>query len=162
VLASDLVDAVVDQLDGVGVGEQLIAGENILEDLHYGSNASAEEADEGTEEATESGVDLVLNHRLTETGFGKKADYMTYLKDYMKKIVKYLEDNNKADQVDEFKKSINGVMKGLLGKFNDLQFFTGESMDPNGMIILVEYKEVDGEEKPVVMFFKHGLEEEKC
>lgn len=87
---------------------------------------------------------------------------MTYLKDYMKKIVKYLEDNNKADQVDEFKKSINGVMKGLLGKFNDLQFFTGESMDPNGMIILVEYKEVDGEEKPVVMFFKHGLEEEKC
>ena len=53
---------------------------------------------------------------------------MTYLKDYMKKIVKYLEDNNKAEQVDEFKKSINGVMKGLLGKFNDLQFFTGKKM----------------------------------
>merc|ERR1739845_36711 len=68
-----------------------------------GSNASAEGGDEGTEEATESGVDLVLNHRLSETGFGKKADYMTYLKDYMKKVVKYLEDNNKADQVDEFK-----------------------------------------------------------
>ena len=49
-----------------------------------GSNASAEEADEGTEEATESGVDLVLNHRLVETGFGKKADYMNYLK-YLKK-----------------------------------------------------------------------------
>merc|ERR1739838_850111 len=127
-----------------------------------GSNSSAEEADEGTEEATESGVDLVLNHRLVETGFGKKADYMTYLKDYMKKVVKYLEDNNKADQVDTFKKNINGVMKGLLGKFSDLQFFTGENMDPTGMIILVEYKEVDGEEKPVVMFFKHGLEEEKC
>jgi len=127
-----------------------------------GSNASAEGGDEGTEEATESGVDLVLNHRLSETGFGKKADYMTYLKDYMKKVVKYLEDNNKADQVDEFKKNINGVMKGLLGKFNDLQFFTGESMDPNGMIVLIEYKEVNGEEKPVVMFFKHGLEEEKC
>ena len=90
-----------------------------------GSNASAEGGDEGTEEATESGVDLILNHRLSETGFGKKADYMTYLKDYMKKVVKYLEDNNKADQVDEFKKNINGVMKALLGKFNDLQFFTG-------------------------------------
>jgi len=61
-----------------------------------------------------------------------------------------------------FKKNINGVMKGLLGKFSDLQFFTGESMDPKGMIILVEYKEVNGEERPVVMFFKHGLEEEKC
>jgi hypothetical protein len=33
-----------------------------------GSNASAEEADEGTDEASESGVDLVLNHRLVETG----------------------------------------------------------------------------------------------
>merc|ERR1711868_181215 len=127
-----------------------------------GANASAEEGDEGTEEAMESGVDLVLNHRLVETGFGKKADYMNYLKDYMKRVVAYLEDNNKADQVDDFKKNINGVMKGLLGKFNDLQFFTGESMDPKGMIILVEYKEINGEEKPVVMFFKHGLDEEKC
>merc|ERR1712037_621945 len=120
-----------------------------------GSNASAEEADEGTEEAMESGVDLILNHRLVETGFGKKADYMNYLKDYMK-------SNDKKDQVEGFKKNINGVMKGLLGKFSDLQFFTGENMDPKGMIILVEYKEVDGEERPVVVFFKHGLEEEKC
>merc|ERR1712107_761688 len=55
-----------------------------------GSNASAEEMEEGTEEASESGVDLVLNHRLVETGFAKKNDYMAYLKDYMKKIVKYL------------------------------------------------------------------------
>merc|ERR1712211_72139 len=127
-----------------------------------GANASAEEGDEGTEEAMESGVDLVLNHRLVETGFGKKADYMNYLKDYMKRVVAYLESNNKADQVDSFKKNINGVMKGLLGRFNDLQFFTGESMDPKGMIILVEYKEVNGEGRPVVMFFKHGLDEEKC
>merc|ERR1712001_775737 len=127
-----------------------------------GSNASAEEADEGTEEATESGVDPVLNHRLVETGFGKKADYMNYLKDYMKRVVAYLESNDKKDQVEGFKKNINGVMKGLLGRFNDLQFYTGENMDPKGMIILVDYKEVDGEERPIVMFFKHGLEEEKC
>ena len=107
-----------------------------------GSNASAEEMEEGTEEASESGVDLVLNHRwtepckmtlwhlgnlrLVETGFAKKNDYMAYLKDYMKKIVKYLEDNNRAAEVDTFKKNINGVMKGLLGKFSDLQFYQGK------------------------------------
>merc|ERR1712080_286188 len=39
-----------------------------------GANASAE----GADEHTESGVDLVLNHRLVETGFSKKNDYMTY------------------------------------------------------------------------------------
>lgn len=50
-----------------------------------GSNPSAEEADEGTEEAVESGVDIVLNHRLAETGFSDKKQFTVYLKDYMKK-----------------------------------------------------------------------------
>jgi len=127
-----------------------------------GSNASAEEADEGTESTSESGVDLILNHRLVETGFGSKKDYTVYLKDYMKKVVKYLEDNDRGAEVDEFKKNINGVMKELLGKFKDLQFFTGESMESEAMILIVDYKEYEGEERPVIMAFKHGLEEEKC
>ena len=67
----------------------------------------------------------MLNHRLVETGFGSKKDYTVYLKDYMKKVVKYLEDNGRGGEVEEFKKNINGVMKELLGKFKDLQFFTG-------------------------------------
>merc|ERR1711993_97964 len=133
----------------------------IGDDFDIGGNASAEEAGEGTEEATESGVDLVPNHRLVETGFGKKADYMNYLKDYMKKVVKYLEENNRSGEVDTFKKNINGVMKGLLGKFNDLQFYQGESMNPAAMVALIDYREIEGEERPVIMFFKHGLEEEK-
>lgn len=49
-----------------------------------GSNPSAEEADEGTDEAVESGVDIVLNHRLCETSFDKKS-FTIYLKDYMKR-----------------------------------------------------------------------------
>merc|ERR1712198_294189 len=66
-----------------------------------GSNASAEEADEGTDSNSVSGVDLVLNHRLVETGFGSKKDYTVYLKDYMKKVVKYLEDNGRGGGVQE-------------------------------------------------------------
>ena len=93
-----------------------------------GANASAEEADEGTDEVSTSGVDIVLNHQLVETGFGSKKDFTVYLKDYMKKVVKYLEDNNRSGEVDDFKKNINGVMKDLLGSFKDLQFFTGESL----------------------------------
>ena len=51
-----------------------------------GFNPSAEEADEGTDSASESGVDVVLNHRLCETfAFGDKKSYTLYLKDYMKK-----------------------------------------------------------------------------
>merc|ERR1711983_360071 len=127
-----------------------------------GSNASAEGGDdEGTESTSESGVDIILNHRLTETGFGSKKDYMVYLKDYMKKVVKYLEDNDRSGEVDTFKKNINNVMKELLGKFKDLQFFTGESMDSDAMILILDYREVDGEERPILMAFKHGISEEK-
>lgn len=51
-----------------------------------GFNPSAEDADEGTDSAVESGVDIVLNHRLVETyAFGDKKSYTLYLKDYMKK-----------------------------------------------------------------------------
>merc|ERR1712088_1141066 len=76
-----------------------------------GSNASAEEMEEGTEEASDSGVDLVLNHRLVETGFAKKNDYMAYL-----------------------------------------QYYQGESMNPAAMVALIDYREIDGEERPVIMF----------
>lgn len=51
-----------------------------------GANPSAEEADEGTEDAVESGIDVVLNSRLVETfAFGDKKSFTAYLKDYMKK-----------------------------------------------------------------------------
>lgn len=35
-------------------------------------------------------------------------------------------------------------------------------MDAEAMIAMCLYKDVNGEERPVLMFFKHGLEEEKC
>ncbi|KAA2226194.1 hypothetical protein F0L46_25710, partial [Salinarimonas soli] len=58
-----------------------------------GFNPSAEEADEDTDSAVESGVDIVLNHRLVETyAFGDKKSYTLYLKDYMKKLVAKLEE----------------------------------------------------------------------
>lgn len=51
-----------------------------------GFNPSAEEADEGTDVAVETGVDVVLNHRLQESfAFSDKKSYTLYLKDYMKK-----------------------------------------------------------------------------
>lgn len=54
-----------------------------FDDSLIAANASAEEATEGNESSTISGVDIVLNHKLQETGFDKKQ-YMTYIKDYVK------------------------------------------------------------------------------
>lgn len=126
-----------------------------------GANPSAEEVDEGTDSSIESGVDVVLNHRLSETyAFGDKKSYTLYLKDYMKKLVEKLQEKS-PDQVDIFKTNMNKVMKDILGRFKELQFFTGESMEIEGMVGLMEYREIDGQSVPVLMFFKHGLDEEK-
>ncbi|XP_069694941.1 translationally-controlled tumor protein homolog [Periplaneta americana] len=126
-----------------------------------GFNPSAEEASEGTDESVESGVDVVLNHRLSETyAFGDKKSFTAYLKEYMKKLVQKLEEKN-PDEVSVFKNNTNKVMKDILGRFKDLQFYTGESMDIDGMVAMLEYRDIDGDSVPVLMFFKHGLEEEK-
>ena len=83
-----------------------------------GSNALAEEADEGTDTNTVSRVNVILNHQLTDARFNSKRDYMVYLK----KIVKYLEDNSWTNEVDTFKNNINGYMKEVLSIFKHLQF----------------------------------------
>lgn len=64
-------------------------------------------------------------------------------------------------EVDVFKTNMNNSMKDILSRFKDLQLFTGESMDCDGMIAMLEYREIDGDSVPILMFFKHGLEEEK-
>lgn len=126
-----------------------------------GFNPSAEEASEGTDEAVVSGVDIVLNHRLSETyAFGDKKSFTAYLKDYMKKLVQRLEEKS-PDEVSVFKNNTNKVMKDILGRFKDLQFYTGESMEIDGMVAMLEYRDMDGDSVPVLMCFKHGLEEEK-
>ncbi|WP_139119039.1 hypothetical protein, partial [Pseudoalteromonas sp. BMB] len=61
-----------------------------------GANPSQEEADEGTDEVTESGLDLVLNQRLIETGF-TKADYKNYLKTYTKALQDKWKEVGKSD-----------------------------------------------------------------
>jgi len=144
-----------------GKYETRVDGEVHLE----GSNASAEEAGDDNEAGSTSGIDVVLNHQLVETGFGKKKEFLLHLKDYMKKLTDKLKAEDRTDEVDEFQKNVNKVMKGVIAKFDDLQFFAGESMHEDGMIAMVEYKpwkDGETEEVPVVMFFKHGLIEEKC
>ena len=35
-------------------------------------------------------------------------------------------------------------------------------MDAEAMIMIMDYKDYQGEERPVLIAFKHGLNEEKC
>ena len=48
-------------------------------EVNTGANASAEEAEEGAEDAAETKIDVVYSFRLNETSFDKKS-YLSHLK----------------------------------------------------------------------------------
>jgi len=98
-----LVDSVLYEVYGKLITRKL--GDVTLD----GANPSAEEASEASEEAVESGVDVVLNHRLMETyAFPDKKSFTLYLKEYMKRLVDKLNENG-STEVDLFKTNINKV-----------------------------------------------------
>lgn len=60
----------------------------------------------------------------------------------------------------EFKKNIEAATKFLLSKLSDLQFFVGESMHDDAVVVLAYYKE--GSADPTFLYFAHALKEVKC
>ncbi|KAF7546523.1 hypothetical protein G7046_g9275 [Stylonectria norvegica] len=125
-----------------------------------GANASAEEAEEDTEDAALKVNNIVHSFRLQSTQFDKKS-YLTYLKGYMKSVkAGLLEKGAPAEEITAFEKGAQAYVKStLLPKFKDFEFYTGESMNPDGMIALLNYRE-DGV-TPYITIWKHGLTEMK-
>ncbi|XP_055086627.1 translationally-controlled tumor protein homolog isoform X1 [Periophthalmus magnuspinnatus] len=133
-----------------------------IDDSLIGANASAEEVAEGTEEATESGVDIVLNHSLQQTPPYKKDEFMKYLKAYMKALKTKIEATS-PESVTQFQEDAQKAGKKMLNmvlKNKDLEFFTGASMNPEGTLAFLDYRP-DGM-TPFLTVFKSGLEIEKC
>jgi hypothetical protein len=128
--------------------------------LDTGANASAEEAEEGVDDAAVKVNNIVHSFRLQSTTFDKKS-YLAYLKGYMKSVKAKLQEKGKdADVITAFEKGAQAYVKEkLLPNFKDFEFYTGESMDPDGMIILLNYRE-DGT-TPYIIVWKHGLDEMK-
>lgn len=78
----------------------------------------------------------------------------------MKAVKAKLQEAGKSeDEVKDFETKAQGFAKKVIGSFKDWEFYTGESMDPDGMVVLLNYRE-DGT-TPYVVVWKHGLKEEK-
>lgn len=107
-----------------------------------GANPSAEDGgDEGAEDATSTVINVVHSFRLNETSFDKKS-YLGHLKQYMKKVKEHMKTNGASDdEVKEFETGASAFAKKVVGSFKDWEFFTGESMDPDGMVVLLNYRE---------------------
>uniref|UniRef100_A0A8C2MFQ8 Translationally-controlled tumor protein n=1 Tax=Cricetulus griseus TaxID=10029 RepID=A0A8C2MFQ8_CRIGR len=113
-------------------------GSNINDSLIC-ENASAE-GPEG-----EVTVDIVMSHHLQETSFTKEA---------YKKVYQRLHEI--TQRVKPFMTGTAEQIKHILANFSSYQFFIGENMNPDGMVALLDYH------KDFMIFFKDGLEMEKC
>ncbi|XBW37191.1 hypothetical protein QEN19_002770 [Hanseniaspora menglaensis] len=130
-----------------------VGGDNV----DIGANPSAEGGDDELEEGQEIVNNVVYSFRLQSTGFDKKS-FLTYIKGYMKTIKKKLEETD-PEAVAVFEKGAQAYVKKVVGSFKDWEFYTGESMDPDGMLVLLNYRE-DGT-TPFVAIWKHGVLAEK-
>uniref|UniRef100_A0A8C6U248 Translationally-controlled tumor protein homolog n=1 Tax=Neogobius melanostomus TaxID=47308 RepID=A0A8C6U248_9GOBI len=133
-----------------------------IDDSLIGGNASAEELAEGTDAAVESGVDIILNHKLTETPAYDKKTFMSYMKSYLKALKEKVQEAtpDKVGAFQEEAKSATLKMRDMIAANKDLQFYTGESMNAEGIVGFLDYRE-DGQ-TPFMIFMKCGLEIEKC
>jgi len=132
---------------------------NAFDDSLIGANASAEEAAEGTDDGATSGIDIIMDNRYNNTGFGSKKEYQAYFKGYAKAL---LEKAAPAD-VKAFQTNLMEAFKTASGWFKDLDFYTTESMDENGLIILNKWEVPEGEtdDKCFFYYFKAGVRQEK-
>jgi len=142
----------------IEVEGKMISRSEDIDGALLGANESQEEGCEDLESTTVSGVDIILNHKLTETGFDKTS-FIAYIKEYMKTIKGKLAESD-PERVKPFMAGAQDEVKKILGNFKNYQFYTGESMNADGMIGLLDFRE-DGI-TPYMIFFKDGLEQEKC
>jgi len=146
------IDGIVYEADGAMI---TVGGDNI----DIGANPSAEDGDEAVDDTKAQVLNLTNSFRYQSTQFDKKS-YLTYLKGYMKAVKAQLKDNGSSeDEIKEFEDGALAYAKKIVKNFKDYEFLIGESMNPDGMVILLNYRE-DGV-TPYVTVWKHGLKGQK-
>jgi hypothetical protein len=140
------------------------AGEIVIEGMN--PSAEGEDAEGGDDPSEERGIDIMLNHNLQPMDiYTDKKMFLDFMKEYVKKLTKKIAEDKDEAYVNEFKTKVQAWVKSLVAKdrFKQLEFFVSESERADeGQLVILEYREVDGNEKPIVMLLKDGLEVEKC
>jgi hypothetical protein len=78
----------------------------------------------------------------------------------MKKVKEVMKKKGASDDdVAAFEKRAGAYAKKIIASFKDFEFLIGENMDPDGMVVLLNYRE-DGV-TPYVTVWKDGLDEMK-
>ena len=114
-----------------------------------------EQQDEGEGETV---INVVEAHKLNEMQLSKK-DTMAMLKAFLKRVVAWLKENGKEDRVAGFQKGATEMVKLIMGKFDEVQIFSGQNMDVEASLAFCFT--YDGEVDPTFLFFNDALKMEK-
>jgi len=129
------------------------------ENIDIGANPSAEEQEEALDETSVQVIDIVDAFRFQKIDFDKKS-YLSQLKAYMRKVKAALKEKGASEEaIKKFETSASAYAKKIIANFGDYEFYVGESMDPDGMVVLLNYRE-DGF-TPYFTIWKDGLTEMK-
>ncbi|KAI1927443.1 hypothetical protein LOZ58_006442 [Ophidiomyces ophidiicola] len=134
-----------------------------------GANPSAE--DGGDDFGDDDGAPGVMVHdieeafqlqwlKVDENGTDmrpSKDAFKAHLKSYVRKVNdKLKEKNTSPEELKEFQSGAQAAVKKILANYDNYDVFMGSSMDPNGMHVLIDFRD-DGI-TPYATIWKHGLE----
>ncbi|CAM9566109.1 unnamed protein product [Chrysoparadoxa australica] len=112
------------------------------------------------EEVADDGAEKVNNvidpFQYTEVPFGSKVEFRDYLKEYVRKVRSCLKEaGTPQPEIKEFMGRAPEFVKYLLGMYNEFQFYSGPSFNPEGSMAFAYYKE--GAHNPTFMYIADGL-----
>merc|ERR1711918_337505 len=90
-----------------------------------------------------------------------KKEYMAYLKVFMKKCVKHMKENDKADEVPEFKTNIQEAIKAITSEWDEYCCYVNEDFDCEGSTVLCRYVMKDDQAVPTFYYLKKGFTQVK-
>lgn len=126
---------------------------NTDEDAESGGDGGA-----GGDSGAETVNELVDAFKLQQIYDFPKKDYLAHIKKYMGQLKEHVQKTN-PDRLAEFQTNVQAYVKKVAGRFSEYDFFQGESLEEDGMIVLQDFSE-DGM-TPYLYFFKDGVKMEK-
>merc|ERR1712126_409227 len=147
-----------------------IEEDSSVDDSVFGGNKSAEAEDDGEAEDNKVFIpDIVSANKLQQVPtMVSKADYKTYIKGYVGKLIKKVGEED-ADRAAFLKANINEkFVMPMLKDFKLLRFYAsdGDEYDLEGGIVYMKQDEEDGKETKgttlTCFILKDSLCEEKC
>jgi len=117
----------------------------------------AEHNFESPKDDSKLGIDVVVNFKYKRTYFINKKEYASYMKDYSKELMNHL--GIETEDQNSFKAEIQMAFNQTLEWFNDIEFYTTQSMQENGMIIICKWEAADdqSDDIPVFYYYKLGI-----